>query len=245
MFQNQYFKTGMWALLIFLFSMAVVSMFLSAVGIEDSNAKAIKLLNVQQAEVEARIMEVKPYVQELEELRKERTKIEEQINKIINEGIDVPNVSQGNFIPTKEGGIDEFLKVNGAEFVKEAGDLFRSAGDLYGVKPEVFVCIAQADSSLGNALKSTNNIGNVGNRDNGSVVHYKTLGQAIAAMGQVLNNQYLGSYITIGQLSRGGGNKDGKVYATSSYNWNKNLKLCLRSILKDDTISEDFNFRTN
>jgi len=150
----------------------------------------------------------------------------------------------GNFTHST-GGLDEFLLVNGAEFVKEAGDTFKKVGELYNVKPEVMVCIAQADSSLGKALKSTNNIANVGNNDRGDVVHYATLEAGIEAIGRVLNNQYLSYTQTIGDLSRGGGNETGKIYASSSFNWNKNVKYCLRNILQDPTIDESFKFRTN
>ncbi len=149
----------------------------------------------------------------------------------------------GNFSKPEGVGIDAFLAKNGASFVKEAGDIFREAGKIHGIKPEVIVCIAQADSSLGRALKSSNNIGNVGNNDRGDVVHYPDLRSGIEAIAKVLNNQYLGSYTTIGQLSRGGGNKTGKIYASSAYNWNKNVKLCLRTITGDQSVDESFQFR--
>src|SRR5574343_406097 len=157
----------------------------------------------------------------------------------------------GNFKSTENGGIDEFLKVNGAEFVKEAGDTFRKVGDLYKIKPEVLVAIAQADSSLGNALKTSNNIGNVNNNDRGNTKHYATLEAAIEAMGEVLNNQYLGGYNRIGELSNGGRTKlgmkpcgiEGHCYATSPLNWNKNVVLALQDMFKNTSIDETFNFR--
>lgn len=161
------------------------------------------------------------------------------------QGVEVQaNVEQGNFAKPDGVGIDAFLAKNGAEFVKEAGEIFRQVGEAHKIKPEVLVCIAQADSSLGRALKSTNNIGNVGNNDRGDVVHYSSLEAGIEAMGKVLNNGYLGHYETIGQLSRGGGNWTGKIYASSKYNWNKNVKLCLRTITGDSSIDESFPFRT-
>ena len=36
---------------------------------------------------------------------------------------------------------------------------------IYRVYPEALICIAYADTSLGNFLKTANNIGNVGNND--------------------------------------------------------------------------------
>jgi hypothetical protein len=138
--------------------------------------------------------------------------------------------------------LDNFLKLNGAEFVKEAGDIFRDVGHRYRIQPELLVCIAQADSSLGRYLKTSYNIGNVGNNDRGSTVHYSSLEEGIEAMGKVLNNKYLGNIQTIGQLSRGGGGS-GYVYATSSFNWNNNVKLCMQNIMQDKTIDEYYRFR--
>ena len=164
---------------------------------------------------------------------------------------DVEDVS-GNFISTNEAGVDSFLQANGAEFVKEAGDTFRAVGEHYKIKPEMMVCIAQADSSLGQALKGKNNIGNVGSYDRGGTTHYATLEAGIEAMGKTLNNGYLGSYTTIGELSNGGRTALGlkacgvdgtKCYATSASNWNRNTIGCLREITKDDSVNENYTFR--
>ena len=64
-------------------------------------------------------------------------------------------------------------------------------GSRRGIKPEVLVCIAWADSDLGAMLKSRNNIGNVGNNDRGMIVEYESMNAGIEAIGRVLNNQYL------------------------------------------------------
>lgn len=162
------------------------------------------------------------------------------------ENPDIPKTEtteQGNFSKPDGLGIDAFLAKNGAEFVKDAGDVFRQVGEAHKIKPEVMVCIAQADSSLGKALKTSFNIGNVHNNDRGDTKHYPNLRAGIEAMAETLNNQYLGSHTTIGQLSRGGGNKTGKIYASSAFNWNKNVKACLRTITGDSSIDESFQFR--
>ena len=160
----------------------------------------------------------------------------------------------GNFTHTS-GGIDEFLRVNGADFVKESGDIFRAAGLLYKVKPELLVCIAQADSSLGNHLRTSNNVGNVGNTESSSRA-YDSLGEAVGAMGQTLNNQYLKGNTMVGQLSQGGRNIIGtkyscsnapspyKCYAMSPQHWDFNVTKCLQDILQDESIDETFEFRT-
>lgn len=198
---------------------------------------------------------------EITEKERLRSDLEAKAKEMVSKSIfdkKTPEIAskEGNF-KLSEGGIDNFLKVNGAEFVSAKGRLFNAVGVIYRINPELLVCIAQADSSLGNALKSKNNIGNVGNNDRGSVVHYDTLEDGIKAIGATLNNQYLKGNTTLGQLSQGGREIAGakndcansaspyKCYATSKFNWNNNVKLCLRNILQDDSIDETFNFRIN
>ncbi len=172
------------------------------------------------------------------------------------------NAPTGNFTPTPDGGLDAFLEINGAEFVKEAGDVFRAVGVIHNVKPEMLVCIASADSSLGKHLKTPYNIGNVGNKDDGSTVDYTYLGEAANAMGSALNNQYMGGNNIVGELSGNGlvslgadGSKNpcsgksspNKCYATSfgeSGFWHKNVTSCLQNIYQDLAIDETFEFRT-
>jgi hypothetical protein len=62
------------------------------------------------------------------------------------------------------------------------------------------------------------------------------------AIGQTLNNQFLGHYHTIDQLSRYG-NPDGAIYASSPINWQTNVLKCLSQI-KGYYVPEDFPFRT-
>lgn len=62
------------------------------------------------------------------------------------------------------------------------------------------------------------------------------------AIAQTLNNQHLGDYHTIIQLSRYG-NEDGKIYASSPINWQTNVTKCLSQI-KGFYVPEDFPFRT-
>lgn len=138
--------------------------------------------------------------------------------------------------------------------MKGASDVFIEVGQKYKIKPEVLIAIAQADSSLGKHLKTPYNIGNVGNNDRGDTVSYSNLREGIEAMGMVLNNQYLGDHQTIGELSGGGRAVLGlrpctdravKCYATSQYNWNKNVLASLRVMLGDPNITEEFEFRLN
>jgi hypothetical protein len=62
------------------------------------------------------------------------------------------------------------------------------------------------------------------------------------AIYDTLNNRYLGWYHTIYELS-GYGNKEGAIYASSEYNWQKNVSRCL-STIKWYIVPEEFPFRT-
>ena len=111
----------------------------------------------------------------------------------------------------------------------------------YKIKPEVVVCIAWADSQLGNKLATRFNVGNVGNTDSGSRRSYDTPEEGIEAIYKVLNNQALGHKQTLGSLSRGGGGT-GAVYATSTFNWNNNTKSCI-SRITGQKVDESYKIR--
>ncbi|MDD2537167.1 MAG: peptidoglycan DD-metalloendopeptidase family protein [Candidatus Absconditabacteria bacterium] len=107
---------------------------------------------------------------------------------------------------------------------------------------DMVICVAFAESTLGNYLSTSNNIGNVGNNDRGDRIAYGTPYEGARLIASTMNNQYLGGYHTIKQLSRYG-NEDGKIYASSPINWQTNVLKCL-SRIKGYTIPEDFPFRT-
>lgn len=103
-----------------------------------------------------------------------------------------------------------------------------AAKDTY-VDLDMGVCIGLAETSLGRYFASANNIGNVGNNDRGDRVDVDSPLAGMKAIYQTLNNSYLRGYHTIYELS-GYGNKDGAIYASSPYNWQKNVSRCLSSI---------------
>lgn len=122
-----------------------------------------------------------------------------------------------------------------------------------GIKPELAVCIAFADTSLWQALKTENNIGNIWNNDRGDKVAFNSLDSGIKAIFTTLNNQYLKQYDTLWMLSQWGRTilqakwcwEDGEYcYATSEENWNVNVVNCLNLLYWNDTqIDETFIFR--
>jgi len=91
------------------------------------------------------------------------------------------------------------------------------------------ICIGLAETSLGRYFASVNNIGNVGNDDSGNRVDQNSPLAGAKSIFQTLNNSFLGVYYTIYELS-GFGNKEGAIYASSPYNWQKNVSRCLSSI---------------
>lgn len=116
------------------------------------------------------------------------------------------------------------------------------------------ICIAWADSHLGKALASKNNIGNVGNNDRGDRVEYKSMEDWVNAIFLALNNKWMGGSTKLGQLSGEGRKRLGiegcnetkinqKCYATSTGVWSTNVTNCL-SVLHNKQIDENFEFRT-
>lgn len=94
---------------------------------------------------------------------------------------------------------------------------------------DMVICVAFAESTLGQYLATNNNIGNVGNNDRGDRIAYGTPYDGARLIAFTLNNQRLGNYHTIKQLSRYG-NADGKIYASSPINWQTNVLKCLSKI---------------
>lgn len=115
---------------------------------------------------------------------------------------------------------------------------------VYRVYPEILIAIAYADSSLGNFLKTPNNIGNVNNNDRGRRQDYATIEAWVNAIGKVLTNQYLGDKVTVGDLSYAWDCKIKceKVYATSNENRQINVLNAL-SMIRDKQVNPNFAFR--
>lgn len=133
-------------------------------------------------------------------------------------------------------------------------DTFINLGKEYHIKPEVVIAIAKADSSLWNELKTSNNIGNVGNNDRWDTLHFESIEKWIEAIYKTLNNKYLWDIYNIGYLSewwrmvlwgKSCSLPNEFCYATSTDNWNNNVINTLRLLHNDSTIDESFEFRTN
>ena len=124
----------------------------------------------------------------------------------------------------------------------------------YGVDADFGVCITWADSRSGKQLTTPNNWGNVHNNDSGNRVGFATPEEGIEVIFSLIGNgTYQQENHSIGDFSNGGrikinkptsGNKGVFVYATSEYNWNKNVIECMNE-LKDFHVNEYFDIRSN
>lgn len=118
--------------------------------------------------------------------------------------------------------------------------LWVDAADATGIDPVFGMCIGFAETSFKH-FKTVNNIGNVWNDDRGRTRTFPTPFAWAKALFGVFNNQYLGGYHTMDQLSRFN-NEHGFIYASSPYNWQKNIMTCLSSV-EGYRVPEDWPFR--
>jgi len=110
-----------------------------------------------------------------------------------------------------------------------------------GIDPTFVMCIGLAETTLWKYLKTPNNIGNVWNTDSWSTITFPSPRSWIKAMARAFNNQFLGWYTEIQQLSRYG-NKTWLIYASSEFNWHNNIIKCM-SHVKWQYIPDNYKFR--
>lgn len=134
-----------------------------------------------------------------------------------------------------------FLELYGKGIFRDVA-FWEDASEGTNIDVDMGICISFAESTMGRYLASSNNIGNVGNNDRGDRVPFGSILWGARAIYQTLNNTYLGSYSTINKLS-GRWNQEGKVYASSKFNWQNNVQRCL-SMIKWYLVPEEYPFRT-
>ena len=193
-----------------------------------------------------------------------RMEVETKINEAVDiiESISLPSKGsefyKAEFNPKGEAhsaiivgdGLKEFVYNNCDENTLKNFDEIVAYSNSKGIAPEMTFAISWADTMCGRALTTPNNYGNVGNNDRGHRVGYFTPLEGWKALIDVLNNKYLGKNTKVGQLSGGGRVELGstydcpnaimgyKCYATSMYNWNKNVKRALSVMLGRDITAE-------
>lgn len=113
----------------------------------------------------------------------------------------------------------------------------------------MILCIAITETSGGKRWAWENNIGNVWNTDsNPRGQSYDWVEESMDAIGRVLNNQYLWGIQTLACLSNAwdcqARDNNGKRYATSDWNWQRNMVNCLETIYMEDINPARLSFRT-
>ncbi len=109
------------------------------------------------------------------------------------------------------------------------------------IDPSFLMCVWLAETTLGNHLKTSYNIGNIGNTDSWSTYEFASAQEGLSWMSKTFNNQFLSKYMKLSELSRWG-NDTGSIYASSNANWHNNIVKCL-SALKGRFVEDDYHFR--
>ena len=134
-----------------------------------------------------------------------------------------------------------FLEKYGVGVYRQS--VFREkASEDTNIDTDVGICIAFAESTLGNYLSTVNNIGNVGNNDRGDRIPFSSTLDGARSIYRTLNNGFLNGYNSIDELSRRG-NNNGSIYASSPINRQTNVQTCLTQI-KGYYVPESYPFRT-
>jgi len=134
---------------------------------------------------------------------------------------------------------DNFLDIYASGPFSDSS-LWIDAANQTWIDPIFGICIWFAETSFKH-FKTENNIWNVWNDDSGNTRVFSSPLAGARALFNVFNNQYLGGYNTLNELSRYG-NRDGFIYASSPYNRQKNIMNCLSGIYWY-RVQEDFPIR--
>lgn len=104
----------------------------------------------------------------------------------------------------------------------------------YGIKEWVILCITVAETSGWHNWAWGKNIGSVGSNDRWDRPTYALMEAWLEDIWKTLNNRYLGKIQTLWCLSNWGScqswDDNWKRYATSNWNWERNMTACLSKI---------------
>lgn len=158
----------------------------------------------------------------------------ETISRYIEWGKHIPSWITWN---TKAKRFQNFVRYFSRGFDES---VFVQARNRYWVKEEVLACIAWADSDMGNANKSSNNIMNIGNNDRWDTRSFDSvLWSVMSAAYSMSEWKYLALNSKIWELSGWGrthlwllwcSTSGIYCYATSPVNWRTNVNNCLTFI---------------
>lgn len=137
--------------------------------------------------------------------------------------------------------LDAWLKSQGSPL---DGRAFWEIGNRYKIDPDFLIAITGAETNFCKVKQrgSQFNCGSVGSYDSTSTTYpANSYEHGIELIARTLNNDLLGKYNTVGQLSRAH-NPTGPVYATSPVNWERNT-LHYLSQIKGKPVDHTYNFR--
>lgn len=153
--------------------------------------------------------------------------------------IDLTGVKFVKWMTTEERRIAFLQKFARGPFTDIA--LWEDAAEWTNVDLDLGICIWYAESGLGWHLASNRNIGNVWNNDRWDRVWFDWAFDWVRSIFTTLSNPYLWKHYTLDQLSRFW-NKKWSIYASSDFNWEKNIVKCL-SVIKWYWVPEDYPIR--
>lgn len=119
--------------------------------------------------------------------------------------------------------------------------LIREVENRYNIREWVILGIIVAETSgwkFGYGVEWCHNIWNVWNNDRWDRYCYASFEEGLEKIAQTLNNSLLWTTQTLGCLSRAGSCKwwedKGYIYASSDWNWERNMLQVLNTIYKDE-----------
>lgn len=141
--------------------------------------------------------------------------------------IDLSNISSMQWSSVRERRVN-FLNSFAAPAFKDVS-MWEDAAKMSDVDVDVWICIWFAETSLWKHMASQRNVGNVWNNDRWDRKWFWWPEYGVQSIYNTLMNKYLWNYVSLDQLSRFG-NKEGSIYASSDFNWHKNIVRCLTKI---------------
>lgn len=182
--------------------------------------------------------ELKALNEEKNRLLKEREKIQSEAKVLfdIREPWQITEDGSHQVMPTVSNTDDSHQKFKemASAYWLDASQIWE-VENYYGIKEWVILCITIAETSWWKKGAGKNNIGNVGNTDsNPRWQSYSNIWASLDAIGRTLTNGYIWPKKTLWCLSNAGScseqNDNGKRYASSDGNWERNMTSCLTTI---------------
>lgn len=140
--------------------------------------------------------------------------------------LDKPNYTPEDYwVP-----LDNWLKWQGSPL--SGKDVYEVATE-YNLDPDFLIAVTKAETNLGKVTQrgSQYNIGSVGSFDSTSTTYGAgSHREGLRLIAATVNNQLLGKYTKISELSRSHNKNQAPVYATSDGNWFRNVRDTMNAL---------------